>query len=103
MHGPGDDAGPAGLMTGTEASTVVAVKVFVERQVIAPVRVLLKLAGASVDRPPTLVVAQKDAGQAARELLGDLIQGQVPAGARRTFDGEIIAVVGVILQQAPDD
>src|SRR5262245_55688521 len=58
MHSPGDDAGPAGLMTGAEAGAVVAVKVFVEREVIAPVWVLLKLASAPVDRPPAMVVAQ---------------------------------------------
>ena len=64
MHAPGDDAGPAGLMAGAEAGAVVAVKVLVEREVIAPVRVLLKRAGAPVDRPPALVVPQKDAASA---------------------------------------
>src|SRR5215831_5260834 len=103
MHAPGDDAGPAGLMTGAEAGTVVAVKVLVEREVIAPVRILLKLASAPVDWPPAMLVSQKDAGQPARELLGDLIQVHLSARARGTFDGEIIAVVCVILQQAPDD
>src|SRR4051812_7922550 len=103
MHAPGNDASPAGLMAGTEAGAVVAVEVLVEREVITPVRVLLKLAGTSVDRPPTLVVPQKDTGQPARDLLGDLIQVHEPARARGTFDGELIAVEGVILQQAPDD
>src|SRR4051812_43583357 len=103
MHTSGNDASPTGLMAGAEAGTIVAVKVLIEREVIAPVRVFLKLAGAPVDRPPARVVPQKDASQPALDLLGDLIQIQVPTGARGTFDREIIAVVGVILQQAPDD
>src|SRR5262249_20022160 len=103
MHGSGADAGPAGLMAGAEAGAVVTGKVLIEQQIIAPARVLLKRAGAPVDRPAATLVPQKDTGQAARELLSDLIQGQVPAGARGTFDREIIAVIGVILQQAPDN
>src|SRR5215510_4682627 len=74
MHAAGEDTGPAGLMAGAEAGAVVAMKVLVEREVIAPVRVLLKRAGTPVDRPPAMVVPQKDAGQPAIDLLGDLIQ-----------------------------
>src|ERR1700739_52727 len=102
MHAAGEDASPAGLMAGAEARPVVAVKVLVEREVITPVRVLLKLASAPVDRPPAMVVPQKDAGQPTLDLLGDLIQVHMSARARGTFDREIIAVVGVILQQAAD-
>ena len=43
VHGPRDDAGPAGLMTGAQAGAVVAVEVLVEQDEIAPVRVLLEL------------------------------------------------------------
>src|SRR5262249_54753913 len=103
MHAASDDTGPASLMAGTEAGTIVAVKVLVERQVIAPVWVLLKLAGTPVDRSPAMVVPQKDAGYSAQDLLGDLIQIHLSARARGTFNHEIIAVVGVILQQAADD
>src|SRR5215471_10677381 len=103
MHAAGDDTGPAGLMAGAEAGAVVAVKVLVERQVITPVWVLLKRAGTPVDWPSAMVVPQKDADQPALDLLGDLIQIHLSARARGTFDREIIAVISVILQQAPDD
>src|SRR5262245_38264431 len=43
VHGPSDDARPPGLVAGPQASAVVAVEVFVELEVIAPVRVLLQL------------------------------------------------------------
>src|SRR5215467_5080445 len=103
MHAAGEDTGPAGLMASTEAGAVVAMKVLVERQVITPVWVFLKRAGTPVDWPPAMVVPQKHADQPALDLLGDLIQIHLSARARGTFDREITAVIGVILQQAPDD
>src|SRR5262245_1513098 len=75
---PGNDAGPAGLVAGAQARPVVAVEVFVELQVIAPVRVLLELAGPAEHRPPPLPVAQKDAGQASGQFLGDLVKVHLP-------------------------
>src|SRR6058998_1470091 len=103
MHGAGDDARPSRLVARAEAGPVVAVEVFVEQEIVAPVRVLLKLARSPVDRPPALAVPQEDAGQPARDLLGDLIEGHLPPGARGTFYGEIIPIVTVVLLQGPDD
>ena len=44
----------SGLVARTETGPVVAVEVLVEQEIIAPVRVLLKLPGFPIDRPPTL-------------------------------------------------
>ena len=88
-------------MAGAEAGPVVAVEVLVELEAIAPVRVLLELPGAAVDRTPAVLVFEEDVREPARDLLGDLVQVHLPAGAGRTFDGEIVAVVDVVLQQAP--
>ena len=49
-------------MTGADAGTVVAMKIFVERNQVAPVRIVLKLLGAAEDRPPPVLIAGKDAG-----------------------------------------
>src|SRR5262245_43206875 len=103
MHKRGNGPGPARLVAGTKASPVVAVEVLVEQETVAPVWVLLKLPGAPMDRPLAIRGLQKDAGQPARELLGHLIQGQLPSGACGTFDSEIITIVTVILHQGPDD
>src|SRR5215831_15309997 len=103
MHAAGEDTGPAGLMASTEAGAIVAMKVLVEREVIAPMWILLKRAGTPVDWPPAMIVPQKHADQPALDLLGDLIQIHLSARARGTFDREITAVIGVILQQAPDN
>src|SRR5215472_17114230 len=35
----GDEAGPAGLMTGADPSAIVAVEIFIEQKQIAPVRI----------------------------------------------------------------
>ena len=57
----GDEAGPAGLMAGAYARTVVAVEVFVERNQIVPVRISLKLLGWPKDWPSLLNILQEDA------------------------------------------
>ena len=38
--------GPTGLMTGADAGAVVAVEIFLEQQMIPPVRIRLELLGA---------------------------------------------------------
>src|SRR6185295_8693294 len=103
VHDAGDDAGPSGLMAGAQARAVVAVEVLVEQEEIAPMRIVLELPDVPVDRPSAILVAQKNAREPAAELFGDLIQGHVPAGARGTFDGETITVVGIVLEQGAND
>ena len=55
-------AGPAGLVAGADASPVVAVKVLVKQDVLAPVRVVLKLALPTVDRSATVGAAEEEQG-----------------------------------------
>jgi len=43
MHAPRHDAGPSGLMTRAQAGAVVAVKILVEQDEVAPMRVFLEL------------------------------------------------------------
>src|SRR5262249_26562216 len=79
MHEPSDNAGPAGLVAGAEAGSVIAMEVFVEQNQVAPVRVLLKLSGAAIDRTPAIFAAQKNAGQSARDLCSHLVEVHLPA------------------------
>ena len=61
-----DQTGPPRLVAGAEPRAVVTVEVFVEEDQIAPVRIVLELGGPSVDRPPSVGVAQERAlGQPA--------------------------------------
>ena len=56
----GDEAGPAGLVRGAETVAVVAVEVFVERDVVPEVRVVLELGVAAEDRPAAVRAAQEE-------------------------------------------
>src|SRR5512134_479735 len=69
---PCDEAGPAGLVAGPDAGPVVAVEVLVEEDQGAPVRVVLELGRAAVDRPAAARVAQEDAREAPGDLLRNL-------------------------------
>src|SRR5215467_4977391 len=62
MHRPRDDSGPPGLVAGAETCAIVTMKIFIEQDEIAPVRVLLKLAVASVHRSSSIPVSKKNAG-----------------------------------------
>src|SRR4051794_25635532 len=63
MHGARDRSGPAGLVIGAQAHAVVAVEVFVELDVIAPVGIVLELLLHPVHRPGARFVLQEDAGE----------------------------------------
>jgi hypothetical protein len=60
MHRSSDNSCPSGLMARAEASSIVAVEVFVEQQTIAPMRVLLKLRGLSIDGSTAIRTTQKN-------------------------------------------
>src|SRR5438105_15770313 len=70
----GDDPRPSRLVAGAEAGAVVAVEVFVEQQMIAPMGIALKFFGAPEYRPPAGFVAQEDPGQPIGNVLSDLEQ-----------------------------
>src|SRR5690242_20677151 len=97
MHHAGDHACPAGLMAGAEPRSVVAMKVFIERKAISPVRIVLKSFGAAIDGPPAAGVFQEDTREPPRDLLGHLIQVHATSRARRTLDRKIVAVIAVVL------
>jgi len=53
----GDETSPPGLVTGANPRPVVPMEVFVEKEMVAPVRVALKLFHTPVDGPPAVLVA----------------------------------------------
>jgi hypothetical protein len=56
-------ASPAGLMARSETSAVISVEIFVEQNVVFPVRIGLKFLCSTVDRSTARPIAQKDPGQ----------------------------------------
>src|SRR5215472_3424497 len=78
MHHARHDSAPSRLVAGAETRSVIGVKVFVEKNIVAPVRILLELPGGPVDRPAAVAVAHKNICQAAHDLLRDLIERHLP-------------------------
>ena len=103
MHGPSDDPGPTGLVTGPQPGAIVAMKVLIEGQAIAPVRILLEFLAAAINRTSALLVFEEDVCQPASDLLGHLVEIHVSAGSGRTFHHEIVAEIGVVLQQGANN
>src|SRR6266571_3275653 len=83
---------PAGLMAGTDAAPAITVEVLVERDVIAPVRIVLKGHVGAKYSSATLLITQKDVREPPREFLRHLPQRQFLAGAGRAFYQEIVAI-----------
>lgn len=65
VHDARDDASPAGLVTRAEPRAVVAVKVLIKQDQIAPMRIFLEFACAGINRPPTVRDTQEDAREPA--------------------------------------
>ena len=63
---------PAGLMTGTESRAIVAMKVLVKEDVVAPVGICLEFLRATIDSSPAVFVAQTDTGESVGDLLAYL-------------------------------
>ena len=63
---------PPGLMAGAYTAPAITMEVLVERNVIAPVRIVLKGRTGAKDRPAALLVKQKDVCETPREFLRHL-------------------------------
>src|SRR5690349_18471508 len=68
----GDERRPSGLVSGTDAATVMAVDVFVEENVISETRVRLQLLVVCEDGPAACAIAEEQARQPRRQLVGNL-------------------------------
>lgn len=98
----GYQAGPAGLVTGAEPGARVAVEILEKQHIIAPKRIVLQQLVVAPHRASSGAVAHKDTGQAPRQLVGDLGEGQIYARPGRAFDSKIVAVVMKKLLQRLD-
>src|SRR5271155_1537716 len=90
-------------MASTESRTVVAVEVFVEQNVIAPMGIRLKFLGTTVHRPPSVLIAQKDSAKPAGYFVAHFKEVHHFAGPGGALDFKIIAVIQIELQQRPNN
>ena len=58
-----NDSGPASLMAGADPGAIIAVKVFVEKNEVSPVRIALKKFGAASHGPATIRIAEKNVNE----------------------------------------
>ena len=89
-----NEPSPPRLMAGADAGAVVTMEVFIEQQVVPPVRIALKLFGAAENRPPPVFVAQENADQAISDFVRYFEQVHQISWADRALDFEVVAVIG---------
>src|SRR5262249_17058223 len=102
LNEEGNDTGPAGLMAGPNPCTGVSVEILVEQDVVAPV-LIVPPAMIAVGRPASLLVADEQARQPSRDLLTDLQEIQLAPRADWALDLEVVAQVGVLVDQGADE
>ena len=81
---------PSRLMTRAESGASLCVEELMERHVIAPVRVVLKVLVIAEGRAAAsvVVVTEEDAREPSREFVGDLRERHVMARSSRTLERE---------------
>ena len=89
----GDQARPTGLVARAQARAGVAMKIFMEQEIIPPARVGLQQFMVAIEGPPALLIAQEEIDQPVREMVCHAIQRGILAGAGRALDQKIIAVI----------
>src|ERR1700747_1364826 len=98
----GDHPRPSGLMAGAEARAIVAVEVFVEQDVVIPVRVFLKRLRSAVNRAQSAGITEENARKPASNFLCDFEQGHEFSRTGGTFDLEVISVKLIKVHQTPN-
>src|SRR3954449_1030120 len=87
----GHDPGPARLVTGPQTCAVVAVEVLVERDVVAPSRVVLQLGDPSVAGAAAVVPPHEERDETLPQVLGTRAQRHRPTAAGRVLGLELAA------------
>src|ERR1017187_9116023 len=84
----GDEGGPAGLMRGAEAFASVAVEKFVKEQIVAPVRVVLKLFLRTVNGPLSILISHEQRDQTIGKAIRHFFERDFLFAVRDAVDGE---------------
>src|SRR5207253_5671551 len=95
--------GPTGLMRGSNTSARIAVKIFVEEQVIPEMRVGLHTRVVTESRSAAIAIREEYLRQARRDFIRRIVQSDKLPGTGRTLDLEVIAIIVMELLQRLDD
>ena len=80
-------------MTGTQSSSIIAMKIFIEKNQVTPVWVFLERFRAAIHRPLTRTVSQENVDQSVRQLGGYFPQGHLVAGPCGTLHRKAISQI----------
>src|SRR5258708_12786182 len=80
-------------MVGADSGPIVAVKIFVEKDEVAPVWIALKEIDAARNGPAAVRITQKDVCEPPGNFGGDLPEIGFVAGMRRAFHFKIFALL----------
>src|ERR1035438_6270103 len=97
-----DQAGPAGLVTGTNAGPIVSVKKFVEQNQVLPVRIGVEDVGSACDGTAAVLARRKNAHKATGDFRSHLPQIAFSSGMGGAFHFEIFAEIMVEFLQRFD-
>jgi len=92
----GNEASPAGLMACSNSRAIVPVKILIEKDEIAPVRIALKKLVRACHGPAAVRITQENVDEPPGNFGGDLPEIRFGAGTRRALHFKILAVVVVI-------
>ena len=88
----GNQSRPSGLVARSDAGAIVAMKVLVKIDEVAPVRIVLKFLKPAIDRPMSICGTQKNSRQSTGNLSGSLPQRCLSARTGRQLDRESVPV-----------
>src|SRR5215475_12078680 len=91
----GDQTSPSGLMARSQAGSVITVEVFVEQEVVSPVRIGLKFLRAAINRPAARPITEKDPDQSLTDFMGHFKEIHFLARPGGTFNLEAVAVIEI--------
>src|SRR5439155_10560490 len=97
-----DEAGPAGLMAGADAGAIVAMKIFVKKNEVLPVRIALKEFQPSCHWAPPVLSPQENMGEPPGNFGGHLPEVAFGGGMRGALHFEVFAVVVMIFLERLD-
>lgn len=98
----GDQPSPAGLVARADPGAVITVEIFMKRDQIAPVRIVLEFSSAAKNRPSLLRIAKEDLHKPPRDFSGNFPQRHHFPRACRAFDLETVSEIVVKLLERLD-
>src|SRR5216684_326811 len=98
-----DETGPAGLMAGAKSGAIVAVEVFVEKDKVFPVRIVLENLKSASDGTAATRIAKENVNEPAGDFSRHLPQVGFLRRMGRTLHLKVLTVVVVKLLQRFDE